>query len=53
VGFRHGPGEELQDLPPVQAGAGFRFEQSYTVTDLRTLNWAPYHGGPGLASLRI
>ncbi|MEU6197063.1 acetoacetate decarboxylase family protein [Streptomyces sp. NPDC047061] len=31
------PGEELYDLAPVRTGAGFRFELSYTVTDLRTL----------------
>jgi hypothetical protein len=31
------PGEELSDLAPVRTGAGFRYELSYTVTDLRTL----------------
>jgi hypothetical protein len=31
------PGEELHDLAPVRTGAGYRYELSYTVTDLRTL----------------
>ena len=31
------PGEELPDLAPVRTGAGYRYELSYTVTDLRTL----------------
>jgi Acetoacetate decarboxylase (ADC) len=35
--FPEVPGEELHDLAPVRTGAGFRFELSYTVTDLRTL----------------
>ena len=35
--FPEAPGEELHDLAPVRNGAGFRFELSYTVTDLRTL----------------
>jgi hypothetical protein len=35
--FPEAPGEELHDLAPVRTGAGFRFELSYTVTDLRTL----------------
>jgi len=36
--FPEVPGEELHDLAAVRVGAGFRFEHSYTVTDLRTLN---------------
>jgi acetoacetate decarboxylase len=35
--FPEVPGEELHDPAPVRAGAGFRFELAYTVTDLRTL----------------
>lgn len=35
--FPVAPGEELHDLAPLRTGAGFRFELSYTVTDLRTL----------------
>jgi acetoacetate decarboxylase len=35
--FPEVPGEELHDLAPVRSGAGFRFELSYTVNDLRTL----------------
>jgi Acetoacetate decarboxylase (ADC) len=35
--FPAAPGEELRDLAPVRTSAGFRFELSYTVTDLRTL----------------
>jgi hypothetical protein len=35
--FPEVPGEELHDLAPLRNGAGFRFELSYTVTDLRTL----------------
>jgi hypothetical protein len=35
--FPEAPGEELHDLAPVRTGAGFRYELSYTVTDLRTL----------------
>jgi acetoacetate decarboxylase len=35
--FPEVPGEELHGLAPVRTGAGFRFEMSYTVTDLRTL----------------
>lgn len=31
------PGEEVHDLAPVRTGAGFRFELSYTVTDLKPL----------------
>jgi acetoacetate decarboxylase len=36
--FPEVPGEELHDLAPVRTGAGFRFELSYTVTDLRALS---------------
>jgi hypothetical protein len=35
--FPEAPGEELHDLAPVRTGAGYRYELSYTVTDLRTL----------------
>jgi acetoacetate decarboxylase len=37
LAFPDVPGEELHALAPVRSGAGFRFELSYTVTDLRTL----------------